>query len=172
MAGCPSSPRIHLLCPALHSLPRLEPPGPVERGFPRPIAARSRTAAFRALRPRAGWPGQQNQMGAQGCLRRSASDPRQEREQLGETPRCPLHRSWGPGGGVLSGRPSLASKGACERLPLLPASPTPSRLTPPRALSTDCLAATPCSCRLLPAPFPLAPLPRRRRQEGGRRRRG
>lgn len=137
-------------------------PTPREAGssVQRPAWLCSGKAAFRALRPQVGWPGERIQMGRRGVSAAPLRGPRQELDELEEAPRGPPPGSRGPGLGVLRGRPSPAL-----RLTPLPAGPTPSRLTPRRALSTRRAAAPPRSRRLLPAPSPLAPLPRRRRQE-------
>lgn len=124
--------------------------GPGRTRRPASSAAGSETAAFRALRLRAGRLGQPIQMRLQLRLRRFASRPEAGAGQA--APQCPPPGSRGPGRGVLGGRPGPASRGVCERRPPLPAGPTPARLTPPRALSTGRAAAPPRSRRLLPAP--------------------
>lgn len=129
-----------------------------------PSAACPRTAAFRASRPLARWPGQRFQP-QRSCVSAAAlRGPRQERDKPEAAPGCPPPRSRRQRlGDLAGGAAQLRGEPASVPCPS-PSAPTTSRLTPPRALSTGRTATPPRSLRLHPAP-PQAPLPRRGRRE-------
>lgn len=150
--GRSPSPHTHLPSRALRSLPGPEPSGQAECGIWRPARLARERKPFRALRPRAGWPGQRIQMSPLKRLRRSASgrEAGAGRARGGAT--VPAYPLPGARPGVLPGGLALPRWVSARGSRPSPAAPTPGRLTPPRALSASRAPAPPRSRRLLPAP--------------------
>lgn len=138
-------------------------PGRVRR--PASNAACLGTGASRALRPRAGWPGQRIQMRPQLRLLRAALPPEAEAGQTRGGAAVPVALL----PGAPTRRPPRAARSCfagCLRAP-----PAPLRRPPLRPASPHRGLCPPAARRPLPVPAgsspppPLAPLPRRRRLE-------
>lgn len=138
-------------------------PGQVQR--PASSAACSGTAASRALRPRAGCPGQRIQMRPQLRLFRAALLPEAEAGQTRGGARVPAALL----PGARTRRPPRAARPCFAEC--LRASPALRRRPPLRPASPRRGLCPPAARRPLPVPAgsspppPLAPLPRRRRLE-------
>lgn len=148
VAGCPF-PTHASFVPSGAQPPRAGTSRPLRARVPASFAVRSATAASRALRPRAGWPGQRIQMGPQGRPRRSASGPEAGAGPAGggaAEPAAPLPgaRRWRP---QRAARPCFAG---CLR-----ASPAPPRQ--PDSGPPHPTAGFVHRPRGRPSPFPPAP---------------